>query len=126
MSERRQWQIDVDLLAEAATKMRDRATAATPSPWRDSPVGDNRYGAVISDTKPGWRESGGGWDETEHYGGYLVGESIRARDRTHITTWHPAVALAVADWLDTGANKYACVDRAPMLAVARAYLGHAS
>lgn len=28
----------------------------------------------------------------------------------------------VAGWLDVGANPYACVHRAPMLAVAQAYL----
>lgn len=32
--------------------------------------------------------------------------------------WH----LAVADWLDTGANPYACVAREPMFRVADAYL----
>lgn len=43
----------------------------------------------------------------------------------HCPACTPAVALAVADWLETGANQYSCVDRRPMVAVARAYLGHA-
>lgn len=36
--------------------------------------------------------------------------------------WHSAVA----DWLDIGANPYACVNLDPMLAVANAYLSDAS
>lgn len=61
----------------------------------------------------------------------------RYGDSEHIASWHPAVALAVADWLDSvaGANTspdedvphagrtIANVDNAAALAVARAYLG---
>lgn len=67
-------------------------------------------------------------------------------DAEHIASWHPAVALAVADWLDREADKSEQVDAfdhayglepdeailsarardmAPALAVADAYLGGA-
>ncbi len=105
MSARKQWQIDVDLLAEAATKMRERAKDASPSPWS---TGDD---GLVWSMRAGDPVSG----------------STEVEDARHIAAFaDPAVAYAVADWLDTGANRYACVDRAPMLAVARAYLGHAA
>jgi hypothetical protein len=118
---------DAELLREAADLMRERAAAATPSPWRDSPLGDNRYGAIISDTKSDWRKTGGGWDETEHYGGYLIGESISGRDRQHIAAWDPDAAQAVADWLHWEAGFYSHAGpQSPTftyaVAVARAYL----
>lgn len=46
-------------------------------------------------------------------------------DAKHIASWRPAVALAVADWLDdaaTLADETGRIDR-HALAVARAYLG---
>ncbi len=57
-----------------------------------------------------------GWGELvlRHLAG-VIGE--------HCALWTPAVGLAVADWLDTGANPHAGVDLKPMLAVASAYLG---
>ena len=118
--------MSADLLREAAAKMRERAEAATPGPW-------------------------------EHYGDCIVWPSEKgpaANDPVlamvgpahdgcgaHIASWHPAVALAVADWLWETANLIevhagtecaepclhpTCrvIDRA--LAVARAYLGEAS
>ena len=53
-----------------------------------------------------------------------VGLSVDAAD--HAASWHPAVALAVADWLESEANEWG--DLAHMLnphalGVARAYLG---
>lgn len=45
---------------------------------------------------------------------------------THIASWHPAVTLAVADWLEYVAD-HGCgngtTDADPALAAARAYLG---
>jgi hypothetical protein len=51
----------------------------------------------------------------------------------HIASWHPAVALAIADWLDYAADNWGETDPrfvgrpgahiTPALAVARAYLG---
>lgn len=49
----------------------------------------------------------------------------RAGDADGTGGWTTAAALAVADWLDVGANPYACVQHAPMVVVARAFLGEA-
>ena len=43
-------------------------------------------------------------------------------DCDHYSAWHPAVALAVADWLDNAAHLYP-FDGSRPLAVANAYLG---
>lgn len=68
-------------------------------------------------------------------------EGAGIRDLDHLASWHPAVALAVADWLDaealdaegrerSGRDRTNCdveVYISPLvLAVARAYLGEAS
>lgn len=48
--------------------------------------------------------------------------------RAHVASWHPAVALAVADWLDdaaTLADETGRIDR-HALAVARAYIGESA
>lgn len=96
---------DVDLIARAAATMRRRAQAATTEQAR-TPYGDPRIPQV---PETGW----GGL--VDNYLGGPVGE--------HCASWTPAVAFAVAGWLDIGIDLYACVDRVPMLAVARAYLG---
>lgn len=99
-----------DLLRRAAALMRERAEAATPGPWA------NRRG-------PG-----------EHVvrtdsGAPLANTGTRA-DRRHIASWHPVVALTVADWLDTQAYNFDVTPDVPSanaaLIVARAYLGESS
>lgn len=103
--------MSADLLREAAALMRQRAEAATGATyhWKalDRPAGG---GGV-------WcgRVRIGVTDET------LTGGPSNA---AHIASWHPAVALAVADWLDTAAE----ADRPypGSVAVARAYLGRDS
>jgi hypothetical protein len=53
------------------------------------------------------------------------GPTARA-DSEHIASWHPAVALAVADWLDYVADAHdetACPAMSAAEQVARAYLG---
>jgi hypothetical protein len=83
--------------------MRERAEKATPGPW-------------------------GHDDEYVHGQGLLIAEgrgSIAEPDATHIASWHPAVALAVADWLDIEADALATArghERPAALAVANAYL----
>jgi hypothetical protein len=93
-----------DELRRAAALMRQRAEAANTDdarrPYSDrsvDPVPESQWGELVDN--------------------YLGGD-IGA----HCASWTPTVALAVADWLDIGANPYACVDSAPMLAVARAYI----
>lgn len=87
-------------IRRAAALMRERARAATPGPWRDSTVDDNRYGALVADQPHPDRKKGGGWDWEASYGGCLIGESLMAADRRHIASWDPCVAMAVAYWLD--------------------------
>lgn len=70
---------------EAARLMRERAEAATPGPWGDPT--EVHYGDF------GWYVHGSPAGETE--------DTPRGQnDAAHIASWHPAVALAVAAWLD--------------------------
>jgi len=96
----------VDELRAAATKLRTLATDATPSPWRDSTVDGNRYASLVSTVKPKGRAAGKGWDWDEGYGGYLIGESIQGPDRAYIAAMQPAVALALAGWLEMVADTF--------------------
>ena len=104
-------------LREAAAKMRELAEAATPGPWHlDGP----------------W------WIDTTGYD-MVTGRDRKAvavpgeptanpADMAHVRSWHPAVALAVADWLDDEIAKWgdepACLDK-HALTVARTFLGRA-
>jgi len=85
--------MSVKILREAAALMRERAEAATvhtdattsrPLPW----ISGGMAHAVFD----------------------LAGENIIRQARVaatpHIASWHPAVALAVADWLDTEADRF--------------------
>ena len=120
--------MSTELLREAAALMRERATAATPGPW--SEVGDGELMGCFAVVA-------GGEDE------FNVAPAIIPINAEHIASWHPVVALAVADWLHTaGADLWAhgplcicttgcdaCDDNLwephvrDALAVARAYLG---
>ena len=95
------------LLREAASRMRALAEAATPGPWA---VGE-QHGRDIADE--GWSEvvvfSEALPDKRSGYpGGVLAFTAIPTGDNdteaqadaAHIAAWHPAVALAVANWLD--------------------------
>jgi len=94
-----------EMIGRAARLMRERAEQANTDEAR-RPYGDDRaYPVPESD----WG------DLVDNYLGGDLG--------LHCASWTPAVALAVADWLEIGSNPHACVDLAPMVAVARAYLG---
>ena len=113
-------------LRRAATLMRERAEAATEGPWTRGDIdrfAEGPFTVDYADVEPN------------------VCGGIDPADAEHIASWHPAVALAVADWLWETANLIevhagtecaepclhpTCrvIDRA--LAVARAYLGEAS
>ena len=82
--------MSADVLRRAAALMRERAEGATPGPWeRDG----------------GWAFAAPAPESWE--GPYLIGETYGTRnDAEHITSWHPAVALAVADLLDAHAETY--------------------
>lgn len=107
-----------DLLRRAASLMRERAEAATPGPWTVKPHGARHDCMTVR---------GVGDEHVAYYTG--------TPDAAHIAAMHPAVALAVADWLDAASAKAEAVEASgltfggvegkPALAVARAYLGEA-
>jgi hypothetical protein len=133
-----------ETLQEAARLMRERAEGATPGPWYAPkrvpgpwclyPCGDPLHGEdgacwgveVKSQVKPGWNLSAATGHDRHR------GES----DSAHIASWHPTIALAVADWLEaTTAYPYEdcgkpdcgdCGMWRAALSLARAYLGEAS
>ena len=87
---------DLDTIRQAAALIRDRAQMVPePSPWT---VRSNR---VVGTFRPGVA--------TAVADVYPTGGSPRQRaTATHIASWHPDVALLVADWLDTaGADLWA-------------------
>ena len=83
--------MSAEKLREAAALMRERAEAATRGPWRadGTTVGGARHQPVVM----------GGFDSS----GSLQ-DPCAPWDAEHIASWHPAVALAVADWLDEAAD----------------------
>ena len=107
--------MSADLLREAASKMRERAEAATDGGprWETGP--DDMHGPARAVVYPADSDSAVAFAGCE--------------DAEHIASWHPAVALAVADWLDRVAETSDVVGAEPspdMTAVARAYLGDES
>jgi hypothetical protein len=100
--------VSAELLRRAAAKMRERATHPdlSGSPWFASPHGD------VHDDGSLW-----------------VCDSQSGEAAEHIASWHPDVALAVADWLDAEAGSVEFDGGRPdllsvqSLAVARAFLG---
>jgi hypothetical protein len=99
--------MSASVLREAAASIRERAAAAS------------------AQSGPEWttsaRDDGAVWVEPAHLG--LHGYRSTA---VHIASWHPAVALAVADWLEVAADRMDVFgeDSQPKaLATARAYLG---
>ena len=103
--------MSAETLRRAASLMRQRAEAATEGPWR-SQRGPGE--SVVAATE-----------------GIAQMTSLRPReDRRHIASWHPAVALAVADWLDVQAERvevgFCGKVGEQALTVARAYLGESA
>ena len=86
-------------LRAAAKLMRERAEAATPGPWHafshteDWYVGSRGYGQVTT-----------GIHDEPGVADVVLIERDHA-DAGHIASWHPAVALAVADWLDAATEQ---------------------
>jgi len=97
--------MSADLLRRAAALMRERAEAATPGPWV-SVV--NSPGIACTDcmgTSQRHWFAGVVPEGSPHRQTWLTGvrghdEALARGDSDHIASWHPAVALAVADWLD--------------------------
>lgn len=121
-----------ELLRRAASLMRERAEAATPGPWRftdSEAVTDVWTGGmvVVSSDRDPIANVQDEWYEND------PDEPATVNDATHIASWHPAVALAVADWLDAtvaahdGPDCYdphgLCPEAHAALDLARVYLG---
>jgi hypothetical protein len=114
------------LLRRAAKVMRERVAEATTDlagssePW----CAEYAYAA--------WRHVERNCDIEcqEHPDGDLEGHCHRPPRHAgyYLASWHPAVALAVADWLDTTARDVGTSSLAyhAAVAVARAYLGETS
>ncbi len=114
-----------ETLREAARLMRERAQAATPGPW----VARHHPGLLVGYAQgPSPRDENG--FSQEHMGRVLpgYGGTVYPWDAAHIASWHPAVALAVADWLEVTARDVGTSSLSfhSAIAVARAYLGEAS
>lgn len=129
--------MSAELLRRAATEMRRRAEAAVPGPW---PIDCNNHLALPMAQLPfssPWAQRAIGGPKAYA----LAGPDDATTE--HIASWHPGVALAVADWLDEEAAvidaRQSSVDRfisergdessvpvyinRHLLAVANAYLG---
>lgn len=111
--------MSAEVLREAAALMRSRAN-------------DAELAAGAND----WTFSGIGWCDphntvyTVRNEAGVIAEALTEEEAEHIASWHPAVALAVAGWLDQiagdghdGDSPGGCADCIPALAVANAYLG---
>ena len=106
--------MSAELLRRAAKEMRERAEAAPTSPWHWEAVGKSGYPQRVSNP-----------------GAVVIAECFENPDfpascAEHITSWHPAVALAVADLLDEEAQgeENGLFDASFLaVAVASAYLG---
>lgn len=115
--------MSAEVLRRAASLMRERAEAAADGGfgWR---VGD------LAGANEVWaNRDAAGWDA------FMIATTATRlnpnpganghANAIHIASWHPAVALTVADWLDSVVDRgEAEMDEGKQaLAVARAYLG---
>lgn len=113
--------VSAEVLRRAAALMRERAEAACPGRW--VALVDGVY------VGPEWDDNGWLSYDAQVVEDYENQRAEPAPDMEHIASWHPAVALAVADWLAAVANDqnvdFDLVNGEGFsaLAVARAYLG---
>ena len=111
--------MSAELLREAAALMRQRAEAATEGPWSLTYISE---AAVPSQHAVDRHYVMGCFDGNPKNPTGPAAMCEFPADADYIASWHPAVALAVADWLDNAARIWP-FDGPPALAVARAYLG---
>jgi hypothetical protein len=95
-----------DLLRRAAAKMRERAEAAI----------EDSEGARV------WAYDPKAYEVHTVEDRHIASGFAAHPDGEHIASWHPVVALAIADWLDAeDAHQFGPTEQA--INVARAYLG---
>lgn len=110
-----------ETIRRAAALMRERADAATPGPWLGvmGKFKDADWPCVIAaqgdpkDTRTWLMGAGNGVANPE-------------ADAAHSGSWHPLVALAVADWLEASAKAHegtSANTASYSLKIALAYLG---
>ena len=115
-----------ETIRRAAALMRERAEAATPGPWLGviGKFKDAEWPCVIA-------AQGDPNDPRTWLMGAGNGAANAEADATHSGSWHPLVALAVADWLEASAATAVRAEAegasvhpdSYALKVARAYLG---
>jgi hypothetical protein len=121
--------MSAEVLREAAALMRERAEKAEQGRWK-------LWGMTVMADPTGTSNVDDGIDVAQASTPSWCERGPRTWNAEHIASWHPAVALAVADWLasvaerqidahDTGAI-LGGTDWEHALAVARAYLGEAT
>lgn len=93
--------VSAELLREAASLIRERALVATPGPWSEYVLGSEGYDVrgpdqllPTSRIPRRVRVARCGYEAWE----------VDKANAEHIAAWHPAVALAVADWLEAEAD----------------------
>jgi hypothetical protein len=112
-----------DVLRSAASLMRERALKATPGPWKcaDAVAVNESFGAIM----PAGADAGDISTWLFATGRREPGATPYMGDAEHAASWHPLVALAVADWLDRFGDKLYCygpAEHEAALKIARAYL----
>ena len=113
--------MSAETLRKAASLMRERATDATEGPWLVTFIPET---AVPSQHLVDRWYVMGCFDQDPRRQTGPAAMCEYEPDVRHIASWHPAVALAVADWLDCQADTTCdCGVDESALAVARAYLG---
>ena len=117
--------MSADLLREAAALMRSRAKTATEGPWSLTFIPES---AVPSQHAVDRHYVMGCFDGNARNPAGPAAMCEYEPDAEHIAGMHPAVALAVADWLDATAGELdqygwdGLPSNATAVAVARAYL----
>lgn len=89
--------MSAEILREAARLMRERAEKATSGPWEFRP---RRGFQMISDDPA----TIGFNDDAGYFVMLREGTWATESDMDYVASWHPDVALAVADWLEADAT----------------------
>ena len=106
-----------DTIRRAAALMRGRAEGCEPRRWHWEAMGEKRYPQRVSSD-----------GNVALIAETFIDPAHRPYEAEHIASWHPLVALAVADLLDAAADDLDADERclmtqAGVLKLARAYLG---
>lgn len=92
--------MSAELLRRAASLMRERAEAARPGPYTADAAPEMWNNPIVCGPEYPAEEEG----RTHRF---VIAEChgfSKPANAAHIASWHPAVALAVADWLDACAD----------------------